>query len=122
MGNFLSYWRLEHMATMRVDLLPHMLVISTAFGSQDKEAANHLGHTPLFTAAQRGYVRSAQRLFDARADLDGAEANLMGQTPLFTAAHSGCEELVRCLLEAGADKNKSDNEAKLWCKNLPIFF
>jgi ankyrin repeat protein len=61
--------------------------------------------SPLYIAAENGYLDIAHALIDADADvnktLDG------GYTPLYVAARKGYPEIVKLLLERGADVNKN---------------
>jgi ankyrin len=69
----------------------------------DVNAANDLGATPLWAAAQNGNAAMVGRLLDA-----GANPNLAllkGETPLMMAARAGKAEVVEQLLAKGAKPN-----------------
>jgi len=62
--------------------------------------------TALYIAAHRGYVKTARRLIDAGADVNGRTG--LGQTPLHVAAANGHGTVVDLLLEKGADIDEVD--------------
>jgi len=68
------------------------------------------GSTPLFKAAQEGYVSCVRVLVDSHADLNRQFET--GATALFTATMNRHSEVVRTLLESGAD-------ASITCHNDP---
>jgi uncharacterized protein len=69
-------------------------------------AANYLGATPLWLAAENGSSVMVRTLLEARADPN--LALLSGETPLMTASRAGNADVVRQLLAKGADVNAKE--------------
>jgi ankyrin repeat protein len=76
----------------------------------DKDKANENGETPLYIAAQEGYVEIVKLLLDAGADKDKADEDDL--TPLHIAAALGHSRIVMWLIEAGADKDKDNDNGE----------
>ena len=66
--------------------------------------------TPLFVAAQLGWVEGVQSLIARRAEVD--IAGPLGQTPLSRAVQDNNIALVRVLLAAGANANRQDTSGR----------
>jgi uncharacterized protein len=69
-------------------------------------AANALGVTPAYLAAERGNAVILKRLLDAGADAKSADAS--GDTLLMAAVRAGSADVVDLLLERGAPVNAGD--------------
>ena len=65
------------------------------------------GWTPLYSAANKGYLEIVKLLIENGADIN--KSNNDGWTPLYSAADKGHLEVVKLLIENGADINKSNN-------------
>ncbi len=72
----------------------------TAGASIDK--AGNDGRTPLFVAAQEGYLDAVNALIDATADVN--KSDLIGLTPLYIASEKNHLDVVKALLVAGASQ------------------
>ena len=73
----------------------------------DVNKARHSGATPLFMAAQNGFVELTELLIENGADINQANSNW--ETPVNVAADNGHVAVVRVLLQTSADttiKNK----------------
>ena len=76
----------------------------------DVNREGYEGVTPLYWAARRDQIETAQLLIEARADVNrmkgppcrGAEG---GGTPLLEASYNGYRDMVKLLLKHGADRN-----------------
>ena len=69
------------------------------------KATSDDGATPLFIAAEKGFLRVARVLLEAGAAVDQATTD-DGTAPLFAAPQNGHSAMVRMLLNANADVNK----------------
>lgn len=70
---------------------------------------NNRGITPLFLAAQLGWIEGADQLLKYGATVD--LPNNQGETPLIMAVHNRDVAMVRLLLGRGADPKRTDSAA-----------
>jgi ankyrin repeat protein len=70
---------------------------------------NNQGITPLFLAAQLGWIEGADQLLKYGATVD--LPNNQGETPLIMAVHNRDVAMVRLLLGRGADPKRTDSAA-----------
>ena len=73
----------------------------------DINARNIHGQTPLYTAAQEGYVEMVNLLIDKGADIDAS--NSMGNSPFYAATEQGHVEVVNLLIDKGVNINAMNN-------------
>nr|BDT38765.1 ankyrin repeat domain-containing protein [Myxococcus sp. MH1] len=78
--------------------------------TQDVDARDASGATPLFLASWMGLVSSVQALLARKANPDIPD--LDGNTPLHTAARNGLQDVVEVLLAAGANKSLRNLEGE----------
>ena len=74
----------------------------------DKNKADADGHTPLWTAAQRGRLNIVGLLLNE--DVDMKRVNKFGTSPLWIASACGHNEVVRLLVSAGADTGAANKQ------------
>ncbi|KAK2812771.1 hypothetical protein FQN50_001100 [Emmonsiellopsis sp. PD_5] len=75
-------------------------------GEESIQEVDELKRSPLFRAAEKGYIHIMKLLIDHGANVNFKDES--GKTPLFRAAKNGYEEAVNLLLENGADPNTEE--------------
>ncbi len=83
--------------------LPMVSLLLDHDGSAALDWFDYIDRTPLMIAVQVGSVPIAQRLIDARADVNAHNEPRIGDTALRIAAENGTLEMVELLAVAGAD-------------------
>ena len=77
---------------------------------------DRFNETPLFKAAQNGFVRVVQALLDANANAHIPSSRIHGGAALYTACERGHLDVVRTLCAAGVKINKAN-----WNSATPLF-
>ncbi|KAK2742352.1 hypothetical protein FQN55_007886 [Onygenales sp. PD_40] len=75
-------------------------------GEEPIQEVDELKRSPLFRAAEKGYIHIMKLFIDHGANVNFKDET--GKTPLFRAAKNGYEEAVNLLLENGADPNTKE--------------